>query len=99
VVRSADGAPSAHVNQANESQGADAQASGESPSTQRFGPASLLNDRLRVFAALKRRTRPLTFFVTPTLACPLGCVYCFEEGARARDAVRGPRLVDNVETV
>jgi uncharacterized protein len=57
------------------------------------------HERHLAFADTKRLTRPLCFFITPQLACPLACVYCFEQLARAGAAKIDTALLGNVERV
>lgn len=45
-------------------------------------------DKIRQFGEDKKKTRPITFFITPQLTCPMGCVYCFEENDRKKHGAK-----------
>jgi uncharacterized protein len=55
--------------------------------------------RIVEFSELKIRTRPHTFFITPHLTCPLGCVYCFENQARNPESRRVRLTVEDLDSI
>ena len=56
-------------------------------------------DKIRRFGEDKKKTRPITFFITPQLTCPMGCVYCFEENDRKKRGVKKRLLVEDIPAI
>jgi len=46
------------------------------------------------FRQLKLKTRPTTFFITPQLDCPMGCVYCFQQNSRSTKRLQPQHIAE-----